>query len=72
MDHDRVAVGDRVGAVAEVVRGHALQHHGRGGGQFHAIGHGHGCGGRDQDLLGVAPGHTGPGHPVARGEAIHV
>ena len=65
VDQHRLARADRVGAPAEIPRGHSLQH-GRGGGLVaHAAGHGDQLVGGDHPPFGVAPQHAPVGHPVA-------
>ena len=71
MHHHVVTLAHRVGAVAEVVRGHALQHDGRGHAQVHVLRHRDRQGGGHRGLLGVAARDLGPGHPVTHGEVAH-
>src|SRR5689334_24862610 len=67
--HDRVVTFVyRIGADAQVVRGHALEHGGRGDLQVQPSGHRDGVRGWQRDLLGVAAARAGPGHAIADGQ----
>ena len=67
-DH-RIALCHPVGAVAQVVGGHPLQHDGGSDLQAHPVGNSNGTVGRDENLLRGRAGRSGPGHAVARREA---
>ncbi len=66
--HHRVVLADREGAVAQVVRGHALQQHGRGRGQVDAVRHRYRRRRGQHGLVRIAAGRPGPGDPVAHRE----
>ena len=65
MNDDLVALFHRIGGVAKVMGGHALQHRCGPGFSVQAIRHLYQAVSRYQRLLGVGPGGSGVGHYVA-------
>ena len=66
--HGDVALAHRVGAGAQVVRGHALQDGGCGDLQVDPVGDRHDALGGQRHLLGVAATRARPGHVIAHGQ----